>query len=94
MSDYNKTDLAEILGYDYENDPNAFETATLDFYYDQYFKGEQGHTYTDKEISISTGKTDIDDCLAIMKTILYRHFGISEPVENSDKKSKNPKKSA
>ena len=91
MSDYSKHDLSEILGYDYDNDPEAFETATLDFYYDQYFKGECGHDYTDHEIAMATTKTDLDDCLEIMRAILYRHFGINEPVENSEK---NLKKSA
>jgi len=64
--------------YDYENDPNAFETATLDFFYDQYFNGEEGHNYTDEQVTTSVVRADIDNCLDIMRTLLYHHFGIKE----------------
>ena len=64
--------------YDYENDSNAFRSATIDFFYDEYFKGEAGHDYTDEEITMAVSKTDIDDCLEIMKDILYKHFGIKK----------------
>lgn len=55
-----------------------FDNATVDFFYDQYFKGEEGHDYTDEEITMSVTKADVDNCLEIMKTTLYRHFGIKE----------------
>lgn len=64
------------MRYDYENDYEAFDTATIDFFYDQYFRGEEGHDYTDNEISMSVEKTDIDNCLELMKNNLYKHFGI------------------
>lgn len=56
-----------------------FETATIDLFYDDYFKGEKGHDdYTDDEITMSVNKDDIDDCLTSMRDILYKHFGIRE----------------
>lgn len=66
------------MRYDYENDHKAFHTATLDFFYDQYFKGYEGHDYTDDEVTMSTTKEDIDECLDLMKDSLYRHFDIKE----------------
>lgn len=66
------------MKYDYENDSNAFCSATIDFFYDDYFKGEAGHDYTDEQITMSVNKTDIDDCLEIMKATLYKHFDIRE----------------
>lgn len=67
------------MRYDYENDYEAFNTATIDFFYDHYFKGEEGHTdWTDEQITGSIQKYDIDNCLDIMKGILYKHFGIKE----------------
>lgn len=69
---------AYLYNYDYENDTEAFSTATLDFFYDQYFKGEEGHDYTDNEITMSVNKADIDNCLEIMKAVLYRHFDIKK----------------
>lgn len=62
----------------YENDSKAFENATIDFFYDEYFKGEQGHGYTDEQVSMSVCKDDVDDCIKVMKNILYKHFGIKE----------------
>jgi len=63
---------------DYENDFKAFDTATIDFFYDDYFKGEEGHDYTDEQISMSVEKCDVDNCLETMRGILYDHFGIKE----------------
>ena len=53
-----------------------FENATIDLFYDDYFKGEKGHDYTDEQITMSATKDDIDDCLTSMRDILYKHFGI------------------
>ena len=61
---------------DYENDVNAFKDATIDFFYDEYFKGEEGHDYTDEQITMSVEQADIDNCMEIMKDILYKHFDI------------------
>ena len=56
----------------------TFDDATIDFFYDDYFKGEEGHDYTDEQITMSVNQDDIDDCLATMRGILYKHFGIKE----------------
>lgn len=61
---------------DYENDVNAFKDASIDFFYDEYFRGEEGHDYTDEQITMSVEQADIDNCIEIMKDILYKHFGI------------------
>ena len=66
------------MKYDYENDSKAFNSATIDFFYDDYFKGEEGHDYNDDQITMAVEKQDIDNCMAIMKDILYKHFGIKE----------------
>ena len=42
-----------MSNYDYENDTKAFESATIDFFYDDYFKGAEGHDYTDEQITMS-----------------------------------------
>lgn len=55
---------------------NASDKTTIDFFYDDYFNGKEGHTYTDKEIHASASKMDIDDCLEDMRIVLYTHFGI------------------
>lgn len=69
--------------YDCENDYKAFNTAIMDFFYDHYFKGEEGHTdWTDEQITGSVQKDDIDNCLEIMKDTLYDFFGITEKGEN------------
>lgn len=62
----------------YEKDFKAFDDATIDFFYDEYFKGEEGHDYTDEQIMMSVNKADIEDCIATMRGILYKHFGIEE----------------
>lgn len=67
-----------IHKYDYENDYKAFNDATIDFFYDDYFRGEEGHDYTDNDITMSTTKVDIDNCLELMRDTLYRHFGIED----------------
>ena len=71
-----------MSNYDYENDPKAFESAVIDFFYDDYFKGAEGHDYTDEEITMSANKADVDNCIAIVKDTLYRHFDIKEGGEN------------
>lgn len=63
---------------DYENDYKAFNDATIDFFYDDYFKGEEGHDYTDEQIQMSVNKDDIENCLDTMRGILYDHFGINK----------------
>lgn len=55
-----------------------FDDATVDFFYDSYFRGEEGHDYTDEQISMSVNKDDIEDCLGTMRGILYKHFGIKK----------------
>lgn len=78
---------------DYENDVNAFKDATIDFFYDEYFKGEEGHDYTDEQITMSVEQADIDNCMDIMKDILYKHFDIKtneQRKENMDE-IKTPK---
>lgn len=65
-----------IYEYNYEKDSEAFGTATIDFFYDQYFKGAEGHDYTDEQVSTSVQKDDIDNCLEVMKHILYKHFDV------------------
>ena len=63
---------------DYENDQNAFNDAVIDFFYDDYFKGEEGHDYTDEQIAMSVERADIENCLEIMRGVLYKHFDIKE----------------
>lgn len=63
------------------NDFKAFDDATIDFFYDQYFRGEEGHDYTDDEITMSVNADDIEDCLGTMRGILYKHFGIKKGKE-------------
>lgn len=53
-----------------------FDKDTIDFFYDKYFKGKEGHDYTDEQITMSVNKGDIEDCLTTMRGILYKHFGI------------------
>ena len=60
----------------YENDRNAFRDATIDFFYDEYFRGEEGYEYTDEEIAMSVNKGDVDNCLEVMRGVLYGHFDI------------------
>lgn len=75
-----------IYKYDYENDYKAFNDATIDFFYDDYFRGEEGHDYTDEEITISTTKVDVDNCLELVRDTLYRHFGFNNGTDNEHKK--------
>lgn len=60
------------MEYDYK----AFNDAIIDLYYDDYFRGEEGHDYTDDEITMATTKADIDNMLEIIKATLYKHFDI------------------
>lgn len=54
-----------------------FDKATIDFFYDDYFRGEEGHKdWNDMEITFSIEKEDVDDCLETMRGILYKHFDI------------------
>lgn len=57
---------------------NEFEKAVIDLFYDAYFKGKEGHEYTDEEITMSATKGDIDKCASSVKSVLYKHFGIHE----------------
>ena len=59
----------------------CFDDATVDFFYDSYFRGEEGHDYTDEQISMSVNTDDIEDCLGTMRGILYKHFGIKKGEE-------------
>lgn len=53
-----------------------FEEKVVDLYYDDYFRGEKAHDYTDEQITFATAKADIDDCLDKIKQTLYKHFDI------------------
>lgn len=57
---------------------NDYEKAVIDFFYDVYFKGKEGHDYTDEEITMSVNKGDIDRCANSVKEVLYKHFDIKE----------------
>lgn len=66
------------MNKNFEDEFKSFDNATIDFFYDDYFNGEEGHDYTDEEIEASVNKDDIEDCLNTMRGILYKHFGINE----------------
>lgn len=56
-----------------------FEEKTIDFYYDDYFRGEEiRNDWTDDQIAGATNQNDIERCLGKMRRVLYRHFGVSE----------------
>lgn len=58
-----------------ENTKSSFRNAIVDFFYDEYFRKEKGHEYTDEEIVMSVNGEDIEDCLECMRSVLYMHFG-------------------
>ena len=53
-----------------------YNEAVIDFFYDVYFKGKEGHDYTDEEITMSVNKMDVDKCVDSIKQVLYKHFDI------------------
>lgn len=57
-------------------DPSIFYDATLDFFYDRYFKEHEGHDWDDEAITGSVQQDDIDKCLDLMRETLYKHFGV------------------
>ena len=64
--------------YKKEKVSRSFKDKVLNLFYDDYFRNEKGHHYTDEQITISVVKGDIDDCLTNIKQILYKHFGVKE----------------
>ena len=54
-----------------------YNEAVIDFFYDVYFKGREGHDYTDEQIAMSVTKMDIDKCVETARDALYEHFDIN-----------------